>query len=282
VLTVYNEIVVNAGIDNTIISGTVTALNATVSGGTGVFSYTWVPGDLLLNSADMKSSTIPLNRETVFTLTAFDAVSGCKASDDVKISMDDVERPIARDDYDTTDLNTPTMVIVKANDSDPVGLGLTVSISARPKKGTAILNDNGTITYTPNTSSTGNDTLTYTICDKGVPSKCSSARLIITIFPVRPEFDAFEVFNLVTPNGDGQNDYWHIGGIEAFPDNSITLFNRWGDKVAEYKGYNNTSNHWDGTNEKGNMLPSGTYFYIINIPNFGSRTGWLMLQGNEQ
>ena len=166
-----------------------------------------------------------------------------------------------------------------ANDSDPVGLGLTISITAKPKNGTAILNLNGTITYTPQTGSTGNDTITYKICDKGVPSKCKSAILVITIFPIR---DALEIYNLVTPNGDGQNDYWHIGSIDKYPDNFITIFNRWGDKVREFKSYNNTGNHWDGTNDKGNLLPSGTYFYILTIPNFGSLTGWLMLQGKEQ
>jgi len=279
ILTIYEAITVNAGDDQTIISGTATSLEAKVKGGTGVFSYTWSPGEFLFNTAILKPGTIPLNTETVFTLTAFDAISGCKQSDDVKISMNDVERPIARDDYDTTTLNTPTTVNVKFNDSDPVNLGLRVSITSKPKNGTAILNGNGTITYTPQTGSTGNDTITYTICDKGVPSKCSTAILVITIFPIR---DAFDIYNLVTPNGDGQNDYWHIGGIDEYPDNYITIFNRWGDKVREFKAYNNTSNHWDGTNENEKSLPSGTYFYIITIPNFGSRTGWLMLQGTEQ
>ena len=74
----------------------------------------------------------------------------------------------------------------------------------------------------------------------------------------------------------------YIGGIDEYPDNFITIFNRWGDKVRDFKAYNNANNHWDGTNDKGNLLPSGTYYYILTIPNFGSRTGWLMLQGKEQ
>ena len=127
------------------------------------------------------------------------------------------------------------------------------------------------------------DTLTYTICDKGSPSKCASAKLIITIIKERL---AFEIYNLVTPNGDGKNDFWHIDGIEEYPENEIILFNRWGDKVNEFKGYNNLSNHWDGTNENGNLLPSGTYFYIIKLndqsitPN--TYTGWVLLRGKEE
>jgi gliding motility-associated-like protein len=167
-----------------------------------------------------------------------------------------------------------------ANDSDPVGLGLTITITTDPKNGTAVLNEDGTITYTLINSTNGNDTLTYTICDKGSPSKCATAKVIISIFPTLP---AIEIYNLVTPNGDGQNDFWHIDGIEGFPENEIIIFNRWGDKVKEFMGYNNISNRWDGSNEKNEFLPDGVYFYIIKLndesitPN--TYTGWVYVRG---
>ncbi len=69
-----------------------------------------------------------------------------------------------------------------------------------------------------------------------------------------------------SPNNDGTNDFWRITGIEAHPDNSVIIFNRWGNKVYESKPYNND---WDGTNifgvslSRNNQLPEGTYFFLF-------------------
>ena len=38
----------------------------------------------------------------------------------------------------------------------------------------------------------------------------------------------FEIFNLVTPNGDGLNDYFELRGIENFGPNEVKIYNRWG------------------------------------------------------
>jgi gliding motility-associated-like protein len=153
-----------------------------------------------------------------------------------------------------------------------------VSINDYPKNGTVILNDDGTITYTPAQNYDGYDTLTYTICDKGVPSKCAIAEVIILTLTIREDI---EIFNLVTPDSDGKNDFWHIGGIEEFPDNEITIFNRWGTKVREFAGYNNTDKRWDGTDNKSEYLPDGVYFYIIKIKGLKNFTGWVYIRGNH-
>ncbi|MFN3404919.1 MAG: gliding motility-associated C-terminal domain-containing protein, partial [Cytophagaceae bacterium] len=75
-----------------------------------------------------------------------------------------------------------------------------------------------------------------------------------------------------SPNNDGVNDLFVITGIENYPNNVLTMFNRWGNKVFEAKGYNND---WDGTNKfgytiGGNQLPVGTYFYILDLGEQGS------------
>jgi len=98
--------------------------------------------------------------------------------------------------------------------------------------------------------------------------------VIVTIFPIRA---SIEIYNLVTPDHDDKNDYWHIGGIENFPDNEILLFNRWGTKIKEFVGYNNTDNRWDGTNDKNESLPDGVYFYIIKANE--TYKGWIYIRG---
>ena len=70
-----------------------------------------------------------------------------------------------------------------------------------------------------------------------------------------------------SPNGDGINDKFVIRGIDNFPNNSILIFNRWGDKIYEASPY---INEWDGKpsmgiRDNGNLLPSATYFYLLNL-----------------
>ncbi len=76
-----------------------------------------------------------------------------------------------------------------------------------------------------------------------------------------------EVYSAFTPNGDENNDYWHIENIELYPDALVEVFNRWGNRVFASKKYINA---WDGGftgNFKGEPLPSATYYYVITLNN---------------
>ncbi|MEQ6118213.1 Ig-like domain-containing protein, partial [Reichenbachiella sp. MALMAid0571] len=72
--------------------------------------------------------------------------------------------PIAVDDEDTTDEDTPVTVVVLDNDSDADGDDLTVT-QATSAKGTVEINSDGTITFTPNTDFVGEAIVNYTITD---------------------------------------------------------------------------------------------------------------------
>lgn len=77
------------------------------------------------------------------------------------------------------------------------------------------------------------------------------------------------VYNGISPNGDGRNDFFFIKGIELYPDNTVEIYNRWGVKVFETQGYDNSASRFDGysngraTINNSDLLPTGTYFYII-------------------
>lgn len=73
----------------------------------------------------------------------------------------------------------------------------------------------------------------------------------------------FHIYNAFSPDGDGINDAWNIQGIENYPENEIAIFNRWGDPIHQFTGYNNADISWDGSNEGGESVPAGTYFYSI-------------------
>ena len=74
---------------------------------------------------------------------------------------------------------------------------------------------------------------------------------------------ALVVPNTFTPNGDGINDTWDIKNIENFPNCTVDIYNRWGEKLYSSIGY---PIPWDGK-YKGTYLPTGTYYYIINPKN---------------
>ena len=65
-----------------------------------------------------------------------------------------------------------------------------------------------------------------------------------------------------SPNDDGKNDLFVIHGIEAYPDNVLTIYNRWGNIVYSKKGY---FNEWTGNSNNGQQLPDATYFAILEV-----------------
>jgi gliding motility-associated-like protein len=88
------------------------------------------------------------------------------------------------------------------------------------------------------------------------------------------------VYNGFTPDGDGLNDNWIIENIGNFSNNTVTIFNRWGTKIWNTVNYNNSDNVWNGKTQGGNDLPSGTYFYVIELDNGnGIKKGWVELSG---
>lgn len=90
--------------------------------------------------------------------------------------------------------------------------------------------------------------------------------------------DGLFVFQLLTPNGDGMNDTLIIENLNDFPDNSVKIFNRWGVLVWETIGYDQSGNFFHGrstgrsTIQEDNLLPSGTYFYVIEYVNDTGKT----------
>lgn len=84
-----------------------------------------------------------------------------------------------------------------------------------------------------------------------------------------PSDDDFRIFNAMSPDGDGQNDFFRIEGIENYPDNSLKIYNRWGVLIYEAEAYGINGKVFRGISEgratisKNEALPTGTYFYIL-------------------
>lgn len=80
---------------------------------------------------------------------------------------------------------------------------------------------------------------------------------------VEPTIGCLFIAEAVTPNGDGYNDEWIVGGLEYFPSARVTVFNRYGQVLFESQGY---ETRWDGRYNNA-PLPMADYYYTIEFAN---------------
>jgi gliding motility-associated-like protein len=80
---------------------------------------------------------------------------------------------------------------------------------------------------------------------------------------VKEDFNVASRNNILTPNGDGQNDSWIIENLASYPNNKVTIIDRFGRIVYSKINY---SNDWKAQ-VNGFDLPKGTYYYILTFNN---------------
>ncbi len=104
---------------------------------------------------------------------------------------------------------------------------------------------------------TGNETNGRVVSDNAASANLVSVGILS---------EGIEVFNAISANDDLSNAIMEINNITSFPNNTVSIFNRWGDKVFEVKGYDNDQKVFMGNSNVGGNgeLPPGTYFYAIN------------------
>ena len=237
-------------------------------------------GDVLIYSPagtiETTNGTVILNDDGTFTYTPDPDFFGTDsfeytACDDngncstvvVTITVLPVDDPLqsAENDQYTVFENDTLTGNVSEND---VNLdGFTFIVTSTVTDGTLVFNADGTFTYVPNAENDGFDEFTYEACDD--LGNCYSATVTIIIVDV--DGDTVTVAAGFSPNGDNVNETLQIENIEAYPQNKITIFNRWGNVVYEKTGYTNEAG-WNGNaDEDGAMgstkVPEGTYFYAL-------------------
>ena len=193
---------------------------------TGALTYTWDNG---LGAGQTHLLLSPL--DTAYIVVGIDG-NGCSATDSVVVTLA-TSNVIASNDTSICLGSSATISATGAtNFTWDNGLGVGQSFIVNPSAQTIYIvtgDDNGCL---------------------------SSDTVIISI----DNQNCFNIPTVFTPNGDGKNDLWNIGGIELYPDIIVKVFNRWGDLMFESeKGYPES---WDGT-YNGTNSPSATYYYII-------------------
>lgn len=133
------------------ITGTSSPAHGTVSFSAGQVSYTPAAGYVGTDS---------------FTYTITDGFGGSDtATVTITIGSGGNRPPVAANDSAQTPPATPVRIPVLGNDSDPDGDGLSITSVGTPGRGTAVINSDGTVTYTPAAGFEGNDVFSYVISD---------------------------------------------------------------------------------------------------------------------
>lgn len=169
----------------------------------------------------------------------------------------------------------------------------TLSVTQASVNSTCIGGNNGSIALTP-LNAVGNVTFTWTPAVVGdtnvagnlapgtyqymITDSLSSIGGVVVISEDQVAcIDIIcDFYNGITPNGDGNNDIWVIDCISDFPNNTVSIYNRWGDMVWTGKDYDNVNVVWDGRNKAGGKLPDATYFYLVEIEKKTFK-GWIEL-----
>lgn len=259
-----SNIVANAGDDRVMEEGGTIMLDGSASTGEAL-SYLWRTENGTINSGENTAFPVVSDPGTYY-LEVTD-VFGCTALDSVVISQF-VLAPVLKDIYDTTSYQKSVTIQVVTDTQDPQAKldPSTMQIIQDPVYGSLMLDYfEGSITYTPNDGYIGKDAFEYQICN--FYSKCDNAYVYVYVAAL--DFLIPEAF---TPNGDNINDFFEIKGIEMYPNNSITIINRWGKKVYEAQRYGIETNprFWDGKSNQGGGngdLPTGTYYYVLDLGN---------------
>lgn len=155
--------------------GSPTTLTATITTGSNVV-YTWTLGDGTSGYGAVLTHTYPAQGTYLAVVTATNSLSILTATTTISITNDP---PIAEDDTATTAEDTPVVIDVLSNDSDPENVPLTVSGVGVPVSGTAVISGNTTVVYTPTLNFAGQDVFTYTASD-GVWTDTATVTVTVT------------------------------------------------------------------------------------------------------
>lgn len=164
-----------------------------------------------------------------------------------------------------------------------------INVGNAPAQVTSVTSSNPafTITEQPTTiepNAAGQLTISFTGSTPGLASTDITVTMthetIQFTIQVNVENSEIEVFNAVTPNGDGAHDFLRIRNIELFPGNSVRILDRLGNEVYKVDNYENGTPgmRFEGASNSGKALTDGTYFYIIIISSSKKLTGHLLLQ----
>ena len=215
---------------------------------------------------------------TILQTPVTPTVSATVETDTSSTTQSATNQPIAVPDSTTTPMNTPIRIAVLDNDTPYTA---SPKIVIFPTNGDAFVKEDNTILYRPRVRFIGTDYFVYQLCTPSSQS-CTTATVTVKVT------HKVVADNAMSVNGDDKNDYFHIVGIENYPDNQVTIYSRNGEKVFTISHYDNRQRVFKGIVEgevslpNAALLPQDTYFYLIEYYDetrqLQRQIGWLYLK----
>jgi gliding motility-associated-like protein len=239
------------------------------------FTYSLISGDIsafTISGKQLKAAIsykFDIKNTYNIRLRTTDA-GGLTFEKDFKINILKAPEVTATGNFSGTAISTPpgnNVTISKGFTSqlNVTGSGL-VSYSWSPNTALSSTNIANPVA-TPTQSTTYSVTVTNTL---GISTVLSVVINVIEDYNITPT-------NVITPNGDGINDFWLINNLNSYPDNYVRIFDKAGRMLYEVKNY---QNNWDGTLD-GHVLSESAYYYIITIGTQGfARKGYITIIRN--
>lgn len=244
--TLYNADVTEPAPMSTVLDGTdvlcygsqTGSVNATVSGGTPPYLYSW--------NGNAGASTIVNVPAGMYSVTITDN-NGCTDAQELEITQPDAL------------VITAVVGDATCPDSHDGSLAVTVFGGVLP------------YTYSWSVIATGNElqsisagSYVFALTD----GNGCEADSVMTVGSVSDY--CIKIPTVFTPNGDGVNETWEIEHISIYEEITIEIFNRWGDRIFVYSGtgsgYADAANRWNGK-FNGNDLPMAPYVFILDLRN---------------
>ena len=232
---------------------------------------TWTTEDtsvVIVTPSDPKTIVRNLKPgENILVWTINEASCGHYSIDSVVVFFEEVG---AVDDVVEVPYAGTVTVEVSANDL--INGLFEVNIIDEPEHGRLTVGPDGVLIYQAGSTYIGPDAAIYEICQQDCDCVYASV-----YFNVGKNANCFAP-SIITPNNDGINDAFVVPcltDLVSFPNNSVSIYNQWGDGVFYAKPY---KNDWMAT-QSGEELPSGTYFYIVDLGK-GDKpmSGYLIIQ----
>lgn len=220
-----------------------------------------------------------LVRNISFAVTDADKTNGQTGTRTVNVASEPKNPPaitqttLASNIKGSVSIDLSNIITDPDGNLDPLSFKVIPNISPTPARigNATLINTLLTIDYSA-TDFAGIDYVTIEACD--LSGLCSNAELSVRVG------GGVIVHNGISPDGDGKNDYMEIVHITTLsPENKVTIFSRWGDKVFEIDNYDNLNRRFEGKSDNGKELSSGVYFYKIQFLNGQpEQTGYLTLK----
>jgi gliding motility-associated-like protein len=241
----------DAGRDTAMCKGNSVQLQAK---GTGTVS--WVPAALVSNPNIINPIATP-DTTTTFTVNLTDQF-GCKNSSDIVVEVRDKTVANAGPDQVLGYVFTTTMDAVLAHSYEN-GVWSVVS-------GTGDFVDSTNAITIVKSLSPGENKFLWTVTNGYCPVSHDTTMISVIEFIIP---------TLITPNGDGRNDYFVLRGLSTLGKTELIIFDRRGVQVYRNTNYDNL---WNGVDYNKKPLPDDTYFYIIKTANGKSISGYIVIR----